>query len=214
MMTSTNTHRPGSRLHRAVAGTGAAIAGLLLLAGCAASGSGDGGGDDAMNGHGQGGHQSQATGDWNEADVMFAQMMIPHHEQAIEMSDLILAKEGVDAEVVELAEEIKAAQGPEIEQMESWLEEWDMPGMPDGDMDDMGMEGLLSDDEMDELEAADAADGTTLFLEGMIEHHEGAVEMAEEHQEQGESEEALDLSAAVIETQTAEIERMRELLER
>ncbi|MDF2573918.1 MAG: uncharacterized protein K0S05_830 [Agromyces sp.] len=208
MMTLTNGSRSGGRRSRAAAGVGTAVAGMLLMAGCATSGSGSG--DPAMNGHGQETHQSEASGDWNQADVMFAQMMIPHHEQAIEMSDLILAKDGVDAEVVDLAEQIKAAQGPEIEQMQSWLEDWEAPSMSDGDM---GMEGLLSEEEMDDLESADAATGTTLFLEGMIEHHEGAVEMAEEHQENGRSEEALDLSAAVIETQTAEIDLMRQLLE-
>ena len=209
MKTFGNGSRSGGRRSRAAAGVGTAVAGVLLMAGCATSGSGSG--DPAMNGHGQETHQSEASGDWNQADVMFAQMMIPHHEQAIEMSDLILAKDGVDAEVVDLAQQIKAAQGPEIEQMQSWLEEWEAPSMSDGD--DMGMEGLLSEEEMDDLESADATTGTTLFLEGMIEHHEGAVEMAEEHQENGRSEEALDLSAAVIETQTAEIDLMRQLLE-
>ncbi|WP_448006390.1 DUF305 domain-containing protein [Agromyces bauzanensis] len=212
-MTFTKTRVGGARLRRSAAGAGAAVAGVLLLAGCVAPGTADRDSD----GHGQGAHQSDVSGDGNPADVMFAQMMIPHHEQAIEMSDLILAKAGVDAEVVELAEEIKAAQGPEIELMQSWLEEWDVPAMDDDDDDDdmagMGMEGLLSDAEMDELKAADAATGASLFLEGMIEHHEGAIDMAEEHQENGESDEALDLSASIIESQTAEIERMRALLE-
>ena len=211
MMTFVNGSRSGGRRSRAAAGVGTAVAGVLLMAGCATSGAGSA--DPAMNGHGQETHQSEASGDWNQADVMFAQMMIPHHEQAIEMSDVILAKDGVDAEVVELAEQIKAAQGPEIEQMQSWLEEWEAPDMSDDENEDMGMEGLLSEEEMDDLESADAATGTTLFLEGMIEHHEGAVEMAEDHQENGRSEEALDLSAAVIETQTAEIDLMRQLLE-
>ena len=71
---------------------------------------------------------------------------------------------------------------------------------------------MLTDEELDELEAADGTTGTTLFLEGMIEHHEGAIDMAEQHQEDGESDEALALSASIIETQAAEIERMQELL--
>ena len=160
--------------------------------------------------------QTDGSAEFDQADIMFAQMMIPHHEQAIEMSDIILAKDGVDPEVVELAEEIKAAQGPEIEQMESWLDEWGVPTMMDDDgmggMD--GMAGMLTEEEIDALEAADGATGTTLFLEGMIEHHEGAIDMAEQHQENGESDEALELSASIIETQTAEIERMQQLLAR
>ena len=84
----------------------------------------------------------------NAADVMFAQMMLPHHSQAIEMSDMLLAKQDIPADVTALAEQIKAAQGPEIALLESWLEQWgeptempetghDMPGM---DMDE-GMGG-------------------------------------------------------------------------
>ena len=202
---------------RVAFGVSAALATVLALAGCAAAGAGDGTGD----GMGHGRHATSDAdasaeaneADANQADVMFAQMMIPHHEQAIEMSDLILAKDGVDPAVVELAEEIKGAQGPEIEQLEAWLDEWGMPSMMDGDVGGMdGMDGMLSDDEMEELEAADGTTGTTLFLEGMIEHHEGAIDMAEQHQESGEHEGALELSADIIQSQTAEIERMRDLL--
>ncbi|MEI5584056.1 MULTISPECIES: DUF305 domain-containing protein [unclassified Agromyces] len=158
---------------------------------------------------------SQSTEDFSQGDVMFAQMMIPHHEQAIEMSDLILDKEGVAPDVAELAEEIKAAQGPEIEQMEDWLDEWGVPSMMDGGHGGHGgMDGMLTDEEMDEIESADGATGERLFLEGMIEHHEGAIAMAEQHQENGENEDTLELSASIIESQTAEIERMEELLGR
>ncbi|WP_370184061.1 DUF305 domain-containing protein [Rhodococcus wratislaviensis] len=66
----------------------------------------------------------------NEADVSFAQQMIPHHTQAIEMSDAVLAKDGIDSRVTELANQIKAAQGPEIEQLQGWLTEWGQSGMP------------------------------------------------------------------------------------
>lgn len=193
---------------RAASVSAVVLATVLALAGCATSTSGGMGHD----GHATGG--AEAAAEANAADVMFAQMMIPHHEQAIEMSELILAKEGVDPEVMELAEQIEAAQGPEIEQMQTWLDEWGAPSMMDAD--DMagmgGMDGMLTEAELDELAAADGATGSALFLEGMIEHHEGAIDMAEQHQENGENEEALELSASIIETQTAEIERMRELL--
>ena len=77
----------------------------------------------------------------NQADMNFAHMMIAHHQQAIEMSDIILAKQGIDPRVVELAQQIKAAQGPEIEQMQGWMSQWGMPmsGMPG--MDHGGMQG-------------------------------------------------------------------------
>lgn len=193
---------------RAASVAGAALAAVLALAGCATAG----GGGTGHDGHATSGADAAAAA--NAADVMFAQMMIPHHEQAIEMSEVLLAKDGIAPEVAELAEEITAAQGPEIEQMETWLEEWGAPSTMDADdMADMGgMSGLLTDEELDELAAADAPTATTLFLEGMIEHHDGAIDMAEQHQEDGENDEALELSASIIETQAAEIERMRELL--
>jgi uncharacterized protein (DUF305 family) len=70
----------------------------------------------------------------NQADVMFARHMIPHHQQAIEMSDIVLAKQGIDPRVTELANQIKGAQGPEIEQMQGWLNQWGNPPMPSGSM--------------------------------------------------------------------------------
>ncbi|PRC45882.1 DUF305 domain-containing protein, partial [Mycobacterium sp. ITM-2017-0098] len=68
----------------------------------------------------------------NMADVMFSQMMIPHHQQAIEMSDMLFGKQGIDPEITAMAEQIKNAQGPEIEQMKTWLQEWGTPPMADG----------------------------------------------------------------------------------
>ena len=197
---------------RRIAVGAVALVAALAFTGCSTVADRGGGMGDGMDHDDTG--RTDGSSDFNQADIMFAQMMIPHHEQAIEMSDLILAKDGVDPEVVELAEEITAAQGPEIEQMESWLDEWGAPSMMDADGmgGAVGMGGMLTDEELDELAAADGTTGTTLFLEGMIEHHEGAIDMAEQHQEDGESEEALALSASIIDTQEAEIERMQELL--
>src|SRR5699024_5679830 len=110
----------------------------------------------------------------NEADVEFAQMMIPHHEQAVEMADL--ADDRAGNEVGELSEEIRDAQGPEIEQMQQMLQDW---GADSGeDMDHSGMDGILSEEQMEELAASEGQEFDTLFLELMIEHHEGAVDMA------------------------------------
>lgn len=190
------------------------LAGILAvgLSGCIVVNTGQRDADrDGM--HDGMGYGSSESGDFSRADVMFAQMMIPHHEQAIEMSELILAEDGVSPEVVELAEQITAAQGPEMEQMESWLEEWGVTAMRgDGHGAMGGMGGMLSEAEMDALEAADGVEAERLFLEGMIEHHEGAIAMAEQHQENGENAEALELTASIIESQTAEIELMQELL--
>lgn len=83
------------------------------------------------------------AGAHNQADMNFVHMMIPHHQQAIEMSDIILAKQGIDPRVVDLAKQIKAAQGPEIEQMQGWMSQWGMPmsGMP-GMSEMPGMSGM------------------------------------------------------------------------
>lgn len=155
----------------------------------------------------------------SEADVMFAQMMMPHHEQAIEMSDIILAKDGVPAEVTTLAEEIKAAQGPEIAQLTEWLERWGEPVMPadehggHGGHDMSEMEGMLSEEELQELSDAPGPEAATLFLEQMIAHHEGAVAMAEDEVANGSYQPAIDMAQTIIETQQAEIDEMKKLLD-
>jgi uncharacterized protein (DUF305 family) len=190
---------------RSAASAALALAAALLLAGCAV-GSGPG----QMPGMN---HGDSLPDDVNTADVMFTQMMIPHHEQAIEMADLILTKDGIDESVRSLAEDIKAAQQPEIDQMEGWLDEWgvDMPGMDD--MGDMGHgDGMMSDDDMEALEDATGADATRLFLEQMIEHHEGAIEMAQDVVEDGENPDVIELAQSIIASQTAEIATMQEML--
>ena len=154
----------------------------------------------------------------NHADAMFAQMMIPHHQQAVEMSDMMLAKDNISPELVDLATRIKAAQGPEIEIMTTWLEAWGRPIMPEGGMDghDMGsmggMDGMLDEDQMADLEAADGDDAARMFLESMTDHHEGAVDMAQEEIDNGENPEAIALAETIAETQLAEIREMEELL--
>ena len=189
-------------------GVSAALAAVLALTGCASSGTGTAGSGDGMGHDEHATTGADATSEANAADIMFAQMMLPHHEQALEMSGIVLAKDGVDVDVAELAEQIEAAQGPEIEQLESWLDEWGAPARGN----DMAMDGMVSEAELDDLEAADGASASQVFLEQMIAHHEGAVAMAEEHLENGAHEGALAMSEAIIESQTAEIAQMRELL--
>lgn len=154
---------------------------------------------------------SATAATFNDADVMFASMMIPHHEQAIEMSDVVLAKQGVDPQVVELAQAIKQAQGPEIEQLRGWLAAWGAE--PATDHSGHGMDGMMSEEDMAALGSASGPEASKLFLEQMIEHHEGAVTMAETHLDQGQNPDALKLAQAVVDTQTAEIQTMRELLD-
>lgn len=144
----------------------------------------------------------------NQADVEFAQMMIPHHEQAVEMADL--ADDRAGDEVGELSDGIRDAQGPEIEQMQQMLQDWDAD--PGQDMDHSGMPGMLSDEQMEELAAGEGEEFDTLFLELMIEHHEGAVGMAETVLEEGAAPEAQQLAEEIERTQEEEIEQMHTML--
>ena len=119
----------------------------------------------------------------------------------------------MDPRVVALAERILAAQQPEIDLMNSWLEAWGVD--PDtGGMEGMdhGGDGMMSDDDMAALEAATGPEASTLFLEQMVEHHTGAIEMSQQELDNGENADALDLAQTIIDAQTAEINEMQELL--
>ncbi|PPF56563.1 DUF305 domain-containing protein [Rathayibacter sp. AY1C2] len=148
--------------------------------------------------------------DFNDQDVMFAQMMKPHHEQAVEMSDMILAKDGISTEVTDLATQIKEAQGPEISQLEEWITAWgaedSMSGM------DHSMDGMMSDEDMSALESATGAEAEKLFLEQMMMHHEDAVEMAQTEVDKGQNADAIEMAEMIVQTQTEEIATMQDLL--
>ena len=152
----------------------------------------------------------------NDADVYFAQHMIPHHEQAIEMSEIALdpASEA-GAEVTELATAIQAAQDPEIQQMTEWLESWDEPvAMDMSDGHDMSeMQGMMSPEEMTALDELTGAEFDETWLTMMIRHHEGAIAMAETVLEDGEDQGVADLAQAIIDGQQAEIDEMTALLD-
>lgn len=192
--------------NRAAATAAITLTALLALAGCASTTTG--GGMDNMPGMGSSASASPAA-DVNMADMQFTMMMIPHHEQAVEMADMILGKDGIDERVLTLAEQIKAAQGPEIELMESWLDEW---GTPMGDMDGMDHGGMMSDTDMQALENATGAEASRLFLEQMIVHHEGAIEMAQDEVDNGQNPDVITLAENIIASQTTEISTMEDIL--
>ncbi|MFT4166763.1 MAG: DUF305 domain-containing protein [Microlunatus sp.] len=188
----------------------------LALAACS-------GGQSSEAGHDHGGAasspsagaSSSGSAAKNPADIMFVTMMIPHHEQAVEMSDLLLAKSGVDADVRKLAEQIKAAQQPEIDQMKSWLADW---GIDDSQLDSMDhsdhMDGMLTKEQLDKLRKADGPTGQRLYLEGMIEHHQGAVDMANNVLEAGQNPDVKKLAQEIVTSQQAEIAEMNTMLGR
>ena len=144
-----------------------------------------------------------ASGAFSSTDLMFAEMMIPHHEQALEMSALALSN-STNPDVLDLAEEIQSAQEPEIAQMRSW-------GATGESHAGHQMEGMLSDAEMAALAAATGPAFDRLFLEGMIKHHEGAIDMAQMVLA-SENEEVRVLGEQIVATQQAEIAQMQELL--
>ena len=147
---------------------------------------------------------------------MFAQMMIPHHQQAVEMSEMLLAKEGIPAQVVEFAQGVIDAQGPEINRMNAMLEAWDQQPVTDsGGMDHGkmgGMSGMMSQEDMTALEEAQGTEAARLYLEQMTTHHEGAVDMARDEVADGQNPHAITLAEQVISDQEAEISQMKQML--
>jgi len=173
----------------------------VLLAGCGGS-------------HDVGMASPSSTTGASAADAMFAQMMIPHHQQAVEMS-MLAETRASSPKIKALATEIKGAQQPEIDQMTAWLEEWGIPVMP---MDEAmsehgghGMSGMLTDDQMQQLADANGPEFDRLFAEFMILHHEGAIDMAEDVVDSKDPRVAA-LAAAIIKTQADEIAHMQGFL--
>jgi uncharacterized protein (DUF305 family) len=160
------------------------LIGALLLSGCATS--------------------SPSNSEFSSDDIAFAEQMIPHHEQAIEMSE-IAQLNTTNPDVLQLAQEIKDAQSPEIELMKSWT------GVKASTHAGHLMDGMLSQSELSELRQAKGKEFDRLFLQGMIKHHEGAIEMAQEVAT-SKNKDVVNLSTAIIATQKLEIDTMNELL--
>ena len=186
--------------------TVAAIAAALTLSACSGATTGSG-----PTTAGPTGTADASASDFSTADIEFAQMMIPHHEQAVQMSEGMLAKRGVDPRVTTLATTIKAAQGPEIVRLKAWLTDWNatadsMTGM------DHSNDGMMSDADMMTLDNAAGADADRIFLEQMVTHHEGAIAMARTELDKGTNADARALARAIVSSQTEEIAVMTSLL--
>ncbi|MET9431111.1 MULTISPECIES: DUF305 domain-containing protein [unclassified Streptomyces] len=211
----TTTRRSHAR--RAAASAAAVVTAALVLAAC--------GGDD---GDAPSGRTGQATtssapaspgqGAHNAADVAFAQGMIPHHRQAVEMSELA-ADRAAAPEVKELAEKIKKAQDPEIRTLTGWLTSWgeqvpgDDAGTDHGGHDGHdGMAGMMTEEEMERLSNSSGKAFDTAFLELMVKHHQGAVEMAKKEQAEGSYAPAKKMADDIVAAQSAEITEMNKLL--
>lgn len=189
------------------------LAGTLTLAGCASTSNSH---DNGAAGAGTGASASTAH---NRADTRFAQDMIPHHGQAIDMAKLATTRAS-SGQVKKLAADIQAAQGPEITRMTGWLKSWGanvpstdmagMPGMDDGS--DSSTPGMMSNADMHRLEKAPGRAFDRMFLQMMIKHHEGALQMAKTEQAQGKNAAAVNLAKSIEASQTAEIAKMRQML--
>lgn len=213
---------PRSTTPRRIAAVGAA-AGALLLTAC--------GGDD-MSGmdHGSGKSSKSAsasasdgngtgTASFNDADVTFAQMMIPHHEQALEMAQLADGRAS-DAEIKDIVAKVEKAQDPEIKTMKGWLGSWkqptameSMPGMDHGGG-DQGGDGMMSDKDMKELKAMKGTEFDKMFAQMMIDHHKGAIAMAEDERKNGKNADAVQMAGAIVKGQSAEVKQLQSVLDR
>ncbi|MFD8986191.1 DUF305 domain-containing protein [Streptomyces sp. NPDC059564] len=205
------TQRSLIRRTAAVAATATAA---LVLAAC--------GGDSGSTPKHDGGHAAPTAsgsatatarpGGNNAADTAFAQGMVPHHRQAVEMAGLA-ATRSASAEVKALAEEIKKAQDPEIKTLSGWLGSWgEQVPAADGGHGGHAMSGMMTGGEMDDLTKSSGKEFDKAFLTLMVKHHEGAVAMARTEQTDGAYQPAKDMAAAIIGSQSAEITRMNALL--
>jgi uncharacterized protein (DUF305 family) len=160
---------------------------------------------------------AQAAGH-NADDVTFAQQMVPHHSQALDMAKLVPSR-STNPKVLDLASRIEKAQDPEIRQMRGWLSTWgagtsEMPGMSHDAMPGMSgsMPGMMSGDDMQKLGAAKGAEFDRMWLDMMIKHHQGAIDMAKTELAKGGDADAKALAQKIIDAQQAEITEMRGLL--
>ena len=205
-------------LHSRVRSRQLAAAGVLItslaLAGCGndddatpAAGATDHGG-----GHSAGSSNTPATStSFNDTDVTFVTGMKPHHEQAVEMADIVLSK-NPPADVAALARQIKAAQAPEIEQLSQMLVTFGPAATAATAAHGAGHGGMMTEEQMAEFKAATGTDAAKMFLEMMIEHHRGAVDAANGELAKGTHEPARTMASNIVKSQTAEIEHMRQLL--
>lgn len=199
---------------RITALTAAAVAATLLLAGCGSSSTS---GETPASPAAASGAVAAAG---SEADITFAQLMIPHHEQAVQMADMAL-QQASSQEVIDLATQIKGAQDPEIAQMRGWLEQWGAPEQMDGadGMDHGGMDmggqttaGMMSDQDLGALMDASGPEFDQMWLAMMIAHHQGALTMATQVLTTTSDAEVKQLAQAVVTGQTDEITTMQKLL--
>jgi uncharacterized protein (DUF305 family) len=198
-------------MRRSVLIGAAALAGLATMTACSSSGKPSATGGTSSAASSAGSPATPGTSAHNRADVTFAQNGIPHHEQAIPMSDAILAKQGIDPRVIQLATQFKADQGPELQQMHSWLSQWGQPTLTMTP--NMAMPGMLPDQDISALQSAQGVDATKKFLTEMIECHEGTIAMAEDEIKDGQYPPAVALAHSISAREQQENTTMQGILD-
>lgn len=191
-------------------------ASALLVSALVLTACGDSGNDTAGNTGNGGSSASAETTKGRDADISFLTGMKPHHEQAVEMSEIVLAAKP-PADVAAIAQQIKSAQSPEIEQMNTMLGELGqkVEGEAHGGGHSAGLAGhggMMSEAEMAALEKATGTDAARLYLEGMVRHHQGAIEASNVEIADGRYQPAIELARKIKTAQAAEITTMQALL--
>jgi len=143
------------------------------------------------------------SSEFNRNDVMFMNMMVVHHEQAIEMAELSQNRTN-NRNILELSENISEAQSRENRQMRKWMNSL---GYETGNHHRMA--GMATQSEMQRLEGSNGSDFDRLFAELMIEHHRGGIEMARNFRRNGQHTELRQMQTQMIETQQREIQKMQ-----
>ncbi|MFI5778054.1 DUF305 domain-containing protein [Nocardia sp. NPDC051570] len=197
----------GSRTRITLAGTG--IAAALLIAGCA------NGNDSAptttapMSGMDHGTSSSATRGDFNDADVSFLQMMYPHHAQAVDMANLVPTR-SQNQQLIALAANVEKAQAPEMQRISDLLRAFGKPA-PAATM-GHDMPGMMSHDQMTTLQNSTGPEFDRLWMQMMIDHHRGAIDMSNAELSGGANPDAKTLAQQIITAQQAEIQQMRTML--
>ena len=197
-------------MHKRHLTASALLASALVLTACGSSSSNDAAGPTSSS------SSTAAVAGGNKADIGFLTGMKPHHEQAVEMSEMVLAADP-PAEVAAIAQQIKSAQGPEIEQMTTMLgalgQKVDGQAHSGGHSAGMaGHGGMMDDQMMADLGGATGTEAARLYLEGMVRHHQGAIEASEVELVDGAYPPALKLADEIKQAQATEITRMQALL--
>ena len=148
----------------------------------------------------------------NGVDLHFLAMMTPHHQQAVDMSEIILAAQGTSAATADLADRMKVGQEEEIDTMVDWAEQWDQHDLMEQHSQHIA-NGMITPEQLDQLKTLEGEEADTLFLQLMHSHHAGAVAMTQDQIDNGGYQPLVDLAQQMIDVQTAEMREMEQLLE-